>query len=396
MTSVTHHPRSERPLGARTTIGKRSLAHALVALTAAAGAAALGLAAAAGAQADSCSVCTPPDQPLIGIVNGSGQAAVKEGMSSSWDDEYNGAKQVAVATDPKNGPLIAVLTDSGEVLVKEGSLTATWTTETITTTTTSGGTTTTTTGPITGALQVAVASDASNGPLIAVLTGSGQLLVKEGSVTAPWHAEYTGVLNLYGGFAVASDPSNGPLIGLITDSGQALVKEGSLSALWTTEETGGAQGIAVASDPSNGPLIGLITSEQALVKEGSLTAPWTTEYNGSDAGEIAVASDPSNGPLIGVKTLIAGPWGEVLVKEGSLTAPWNQEYGGTSTNFLANQLALASYPTNGPLIAVAYSVLDSSPPESNGVVAKQGSLTATWSNEYNDANGVVLYVAVAG
>lgn len=69
-----------------------------------AGAAAPGLAAAAGAQADT--PTTPPipaasarpPKPLIGIVNNNGQALVREGMSSYWSDEYNGALKVAVAT----------------------------------------------------------------------------------------------------------------------------------------------------------------------------------------------------------------------------------------------------------------------------------------------------------
>ena len=61
---------------------------------------------------------------LIGMVNGSGEAMVKQGMSSSWNDEHSDAEQVAVAGDSANGPLIGIVTDSGAALVKEGSLTA--------------------------------------------------------------------------------------------------------------------------------------------------------------------------------------------------------------------------------------------------------------------------------
>jgi hypothetical protein len=43
--------------------------------------------------------------------------------------EYSGVAEVAVASDPTHGPLIAAVTDSGELLVKEGSLTASWDSE---------------------------------------------------------------------------------------------------------------------------------------------------------------------------------------------------------------------------------------------------------------------------
>lgn len=74
--------------------------------------------------------------------------------------------------------------------------------------------------------QIAVASDPVNGPLIAVLTDSGQVPVKEGSLTAKWHK----VRSHAAAVAVASDATNGPLIGVLTADGEALVKEGSLTA----------------------------------------------------------------------------------------------------------------------------------------------------------------------
>lgn len=79
----------------------------------------------------------------------------------------------------------------------------------------------------------------------------------------------------------------------------------------------------------------------------------------------------------------------MLVKEGSLTAPWNTEYNDNYT-LLTHQVALASYPTNGPLIAVEFAPGLATP---YNVVAKQGSLTATWNTE---ANNVYAHVAVAG
>src|ERR1700721_418337 len=63
---------------------------------------------------------------LIGMVSGSGEAMVKQDMDSPWNDEYSDVEQVAVASDPVNGPLIAVTNGTGEVLVKQGSLSAGW------------------------------------------------------------------------------------------------------------------------------------------------------------------------------------------------------------------------------------------------------------------------------
>ena len=70
---------------------------------------------------------------------------------------------------------------------------------------------------------IAVASDATHGPLIAVLLWSGELMVKEGSLTAPWNDEYSSAEEV----SVASDTTNGPLIALTNDTGEVLVKEGN-------------------------------------------------------------------------------------------------------------------------------------------------------------------------
>jgi surface antigen len=302
--------------------------------------------------------------PVIGVVTSSGDALAKEGsLSARWTDEYNGATEVAVASDSVNGPLIAVVTSSGEVLVKEGSLSAPWTDE------------------YNGATEVAVASDPVNGPLIAVLTSSGSVLAKEGSLSAAWTDEYNGI-NEYNGaiqVAVASDPANGPLIAISTDyttgNAEVLAKQGSLSAAWTDEYDGYANDIAVASDPANGPLIAISIytgGGEVLAKEGSLSAAWTDEYNGATG--VAVASDPTHGPLIAVYANS----GEALAKEGSLSAAWTDEYK------LLPFLAVASDPAHGPLIAVWSG--------SGKALAKQGSLSAVWTDEYNGATDV----AVAG
>ncbi len=165
-------------------------------------------------------------------------------------------------------------------------------------------------------MQVAVASDATNGPLIAVLRTDRRLLVKHGSLTAGWNTEHTGVSVV----AVASDATNGPLIAALLTDGTLLVKEGKLTAAWNTEHTGVSQ-VAVASDTKNGPLIAaLLTDGTLLVKEGKLTAGWNTEHTGVSV--VAVASDAKKGPLIAA--LLTD--GAALVKEGSLTAGWNTEY----------------------------------------------------------------------
>jgi len=66
-----------------------------------------------------------------------------------------------------------------------------------------------------------------------------------------------------------------------------------------------------------------LTGSTALAKEGGLSAQWVTEYTG--ASQVAVASDPTNGPLIGVLT-----GSTALAKEGGLSAQWVTEYTGAS------------------------------------------------------------------
>jgi hypothetical protein len=173
-----------------------------------------------------------------------------------------------------------------------------------------------------------VASDTTNGPLIALTNYSGEVLVKEGNLTAGWNNEWAADNAAY--VVVASDPANGPLIGIVTEGtvtdpfdNEAYVKEGGLDAGWHAEYAGVEQ-LTVASDSVNGPLIGAIdTSGEALAKEGSLSAGWHDEY-GNVAG-MALGSDPVNGPLIAVQDIEDGPDGRLLVKTGALDAAWNVE-----------------------------------------------------------------------
>ena len=85
--------------------------------------------------------------------------------------------------------------------------------------------------------QLTLASDATNGPLIGIISSTGEAMAKEGSLGAGWDDEYGNVASI----SVGSDPVNGPLIGVqdIEDGpdGPLLVKSGSLSAGWNVEDT---------------------------------------------------------------------------------------------------------------------------------------------------------------
>jgi hypothetical protein len=263
-----------------------------------------------------------------------------------------GALGPAVACDPTNGPLIAVVDPDGNLWAKEGSLTAPWSEEI----NSSASSTTGPTGATgaSGEAGPAVASDPTHGPLIAVLDGAGNVWAKEGGLTAPWAeiSVYSSSCTAATGpcgdtrtpgplqVAVASDPTNGPLIAVLDGNGNVWVKEGSLAAAWsevsaysnstTTGPIDGAEAVAVASDPTNGPLIAVRDNDGNLwVKEGSLAAPWTEEANDSASTtgpygavlRVAVASDATNGPLIAVEDENASVW----AKEGGLTVAWTEE-----------------------------------------------------------------------
>jgi hypothetical protein len=127
------------------------------------------------------------------------------------------------------------------------------------------------------------------------------------------------------------------------------------------------------------------------VKEGNLTAPWTKKW-ATTATEVAVASDPRHGPLIAV---LDGS-GNVWATEGSLTAPWTEEYDSAATSMAAEYsgivipaetVAVASDPRHGPLIVL----LDGS----GNVWAKDGGLTAAWTKEYSGLTVSATPVAVA-
>ncbi len=78
-----------------------------------------------------------------------------------------------------------------------------------------------------------------------------------------------------------------------------------------------------------------------MAKQGSVNGAWTTEW-ATGASKIAVASDPTNGPLIAVFN-----GSSVYAKEGSMTgATWTEET-------TAGLVSVASDATNGLLIGVS-------------------------------------------
>ncbi|BEL10832.1 hypothetical protein Q0Z83_090230 [Actinoplanes sichuanensis] len=222
-------------------------------------------------------------------------------------------------------PRIGVLITNGTALVKEGSLSAGWVNE------------------YSGVQQVVV-----DGDRVGVLTTDGRALVKEGGLSAGWTTQYTGVKQL----ALAGDR-----IGVLTTAGTALVKQGGLSAAWVNEYSGVRQ-IALA-----GNRIGVLTTAGvALVKQGGLSAGWVTEY--SSVQELALSGD-----RIGVLTTA----GVALVKDGGLSAGWVTEYSSVQ------QIALA-----GDRIGVLTTA--------GTALVKQGGLSAGWVTEY----GNVRQIALAG
>ena len=190
----------------------------------------------------------------------------------------NAAAQVLAAKKINlcpGGPLIGYLSTSGTFYAKQGSLSAPWVEQG------------------TGVTAIALASDVTDGPLVGYLTTSGAFYVRDGGLSAPAVEEETGVKAI----ALASDSTNGPLIGYVSTSGGFYAKEGGLRAPWVEEETG-AKAIALATEGTTGPLIGyLATSGGFYAKEGGLGAPWVEQGTGNQA--IALADDGTNGPLVG-------------------------------------------------------------------------------------------------
>lgn len=298
---------------------------------------------------------------LLSYTDTSGALHAKEGgLGATWSTEYEGpVKSAAMATDPTNGSLLAAVNEGGTLYAKQGGLTASWIEELES-----------------GANSVAAASDASHGPLLAYTGEGGALFAKEGSLGATWTEELdSGAQSV----AAASDPTNGPLLAYVGADGSLFAKEGGLGASWV-EELGpgsGARALAVASDAKDGPLLAYIGPNGSLfAKEGGLGASWVEEVS-AGAQSLAVASDSKDGPLLGY----LGVGGNVSVKEGSLSAPWTEETTG------ASRFAVSSDATNGALLATVY--------PSGALFAKQG-VGATWTEEVGSGANDVYLTGSAG
>jgi len=245
-------------------------------------------------------------------------------------------------------PLIGYLTTSGAFYVKEGSLTARWVEER------------------TGVKEIALANGGTDGPLIGYLSTSGAFYAKEGSLTGSWVEQAADAKAV----AVASDSVNGPLLGYLSTSGAFYVREGSLTAPWVEEETG-AEAISLATDGTNGPLIGYVTTSGTFyAKEGDLHASWDRQATGVTA--ISLASDPQYGPLIGY----VGAGGGFFAREGSLSSPSVEEETG------ARAISLATDRTNGPLIGYVTAA--------GAFYVKEGALRSPWVEEHTGAGAIAL------
>jgi hypothetical protein len=260
----------------------------------------------------------------------------------------------------QTGTRVGVVTTDNHALVKEGSLSASWVTED------------------SGVVQVAVSGDR-----IGIVTTAGSAYVKEGGLSASWVHELDGVREL---------ALSGNRVGVVTTGGSVYVKEGSLSGSWVHELDGVAHvaltdtrvgavttgGSAYVKDGSlsaswvheldgveqlalAGNRVGVLTTAaQAYVKEGGLSASWVHELDGAVEVELS-------GSRVGVVTT----GGSVYVKEGSLSASWVHELDGVG------HLALTDARVG--VITTAHSAY-----------VKEGSLSASWAHEYDGAGQISL------
>ena len=74
--------------------------------------------------------------------------------------------------------------------------------------------------------------------------------------------------------AVATDATNGPLLAIVDATGTVYAKQGSLRAGWVKEQGPGVWEVAVATDPKTGPLVAIRRSADYWAKSGSLNAGW--------------------------------------------------------------------------------------------------------------------------
>jgi CHAP domain len=174
-----------------------------------------------------------------------------------------------------------------------------------------------------------------------------------------------------------------PSVQLIANgtAGQPYLPGDIVSFTGNSNEPDGHVAVVIASteNPSGNGTVTIMEQNAALSGQESLkvsgwkllpaAGSYVTPY---DFDALASSIPLSASPVIGVVTSN----GKVLAKEGSLSASWTDEYNGASS------VAVASDPTYGPLIAVLTS--------SGKVLAKEGSLSASWTDEYNGASSVAV------
>jgi len=222
------------------------------------------------------------------------------------------------------GDRIGVLNTGSTAYAKDGSLSASWVTQR------------------SGVKQLAL-----SGERVGVLTTDGTAYVREGALNATtWVNEHTSIKQI----VLAGDR-----IGVLTTDGIAYVKDGSLSASWVNVRTGVKQ-LALS-----GERVGVLTTDGTVfVKEGGLSAAWVTEH--TSIQQIALAGD-----RIGVVTT----GGIAYVKDGSLSASWVSQRTGVT------ELALA-----GERVGVVGT-------DGNAYV-REGALTAAWVTEHSSVRHLAL------
>jgi hypothetical protein len=183
---------------------------------------------------------------------------------------------------------------------------------------------------------------------IGVVSG-GALLVKDGSLTAPWVTEYNA------GVSSAVIAQN--RIGIIVN-GALYVKSGALDAPWVD------QGLAnVTSFAMSNNRIAAISGTTAYIKEGTLRMPWTLLYSGASSVSLS-------GNRIGVLTT----GGTFKVKDGNISAGWVDEYGGVTQGVLSgNRIGVVS---------------------GGNALVKEGALDAGWVTEMS--GGVTQQINLSG
>jgi predicted chitinase len=243
------------------------------------------------------------------------------------------------------------------------------------------------TAGLSGAVSTTVAQAAELPPgasRIGVLSTSGELHVKEGTLQAPW---VQGVASGIDRFEVAGDR-----VGVLDTGGKLWVKEGNLWTGWSEL----AQGVKDFRLVGN--RIGIVrTNGTVAVKDGGLQADWSEQ--GSGLREVEITPD-----RIGV----LGTDGVVNVKEGGLDAGWVPQIGGVADLELSGD-RIGVLRTNGTVAVKESNLWSNWVEQTNGVIdlelsgsligvvlsdglatVKEGNLYSGWVNQLGDAKDIEI------